>query len=203
MRLAVAGLMAGLCLAAPAAAFQPPIGPAPPAVILVSEQFTIRSKITGADYLIQVARPLAPLRPGEKAAAVYVLDGTYLYDFSHVPQARRAASKGAAHGAEIPYVLDNWTLIAPTLKLSDEEQAVTRLAHSCWLSFARTGRPQCDGAPDWPAYTAKNDVVMELSATPAVRRDLHKARLDAQEAAMDANLALQRAEIDRLVAAAP
>ena len=44
---------------------------------------------------------------------------------------------------------------------------------------------------------------MELSAKPAVRQHLYKARLDAQEAAMAANLALQRAEIDRLVGTAP
>ena len=29
--------------------------------------------------------------------------------------------------------------------------------HSCWVSFAKTGRPSCAGGPAWPAYAADQD----------------------------------------------
>lgn len=123
---------------------------------------------------------------------------TYLYYFSHVRAAQRAASRGAAHGSEIPYVMNH-----PLPAGADhEERRVTNLVHSCWVSFARTGRPACDGAPEWPRYARATDRVMELNAMPAVRAGLHRARLDAQEAAIGENLAGQKAELDRLTAGA-
>jgi para-nitrobenzyl esterase len=105
----------------------------------------------------------------------------YLYQFSYVLSLQRSRNRGATHGSELPFVFDSWSRISAQLKLSDEDQAVTRLMHSCWVSFAKLGRPQCEGAPEWPAYSVKRDALMDLDAKPQLRTRFRKAQLDAQE----------------------
>ena len=47
-----------------------------------------------------------------------------------------------------------------------------------WRS-RRTGDPNGDGRPKWPAYTEKDDVILDFAATgPAAKADPWKARLD-------------------------
>ena len=50
-----------------------------PARISRSHQFVLRSKVSGIDYRIQVSEPVRPMKPGEKAAVVYALDGNYAF----------------------------------------------------------------------------------------------------------------------------
>jgi para-nitrobenzyl esterase len=107
----------------------------------------------------------------------------YLYQFSYVLSLQRGRNRGATHGSELPFVFDSWKKIAPQLKLSEEDQAATRLMHSCWVSFAKSSRPACEGAPEWPAYTVKKETLMDLGAKPQLRQDFRNAQLDAQEKA--------------------
>lgn len=44
-----------------------------------SHQFVLRSSISGVEYRIQVSEPVRPMKPGEKAAVVYALDGNYAF----------------------------------------------------------------------------------------------------------------------------
>ena len=107
---------------------------------------------------------------------------SYLYHFSYVPAASRAKVRGATHGAEIPYVFDSWDQIpgsAPTAEMRE----VTRVMHGCWVAFARTGIPRCEGAPPWPRYTARGDRLMEFGAAPVVRTHFRRPQLDAQDSA--------------------
>jgi carboxylesterase type B len=57
------------------------------------------------------------------------------------------------------------------------------MMHSCWVNFAKTGAPSCEGVPEWPRYTEDGDSLMELGLSPRVRQGFRKAQLDAQEAA--------------------
>lgn len=109
---------------------------------------------------------------------------TYLYLWTYVRSAERGQARGAAHGSEATYVFDSWAKAYPQVNLTDEDKAATRMIHSCWITFAKTGKPQCEGAPDWPRYTPEQDELMELGATPRVLTNYRKAQLDAQENAM-------------------
>jgi para-nitrobenzyl esterase len=40
-----------------------------------------------------------------------------------------------------------------------------------WASFARTGKPGCEGMPAWPAYTVTERATMILDAECRVERD--------------------------------
>jgi para-nitrobenzyl esterase len=124
---------------------------------------------------------------------------TYVYCFSYVPPDQRGKVRGAAHASELPYVFDNWQKSAPGLEITDDTRAATKLVHSCWVSFARSGRPSCDGAPEWPRYRPEDDRIMELGSTAQVRKNFRKAQLDAQEAAIQNDLAAQRQELDQLL----
>ena len=113
---------------------------------------------------------------------------SYLYLFSYVRTANRNQVRGAAHGDELAFVFDTWDKALPELELSDEDRRMTHMMHSCWVGFAKTGKPSCKGVPDWPRYTTKGDELVELGLNPVVRRHFRTPQLDAQENAWRAGV---------------
>jgi para-nitrobenzyl esterase len=106
---------------------------------------------------------------------------SYMYFFSYVRDSDRATAIGAAHASEIPYAHD--TLPRPTLPApSAGDQAVATQMHSCWVAFAKTGKPACASGPAWPAYDPKTDQLYEFAAKPDVQSHFRQAELDAAEA---------------------
>jgi para-nitrobenzyl esterase len=108
---------------------------------------------------------------------------TFAYRFSYVASSIRKDVKGALHATEIPFVFE--TVRA---KYGDtttaEDEAIAAAINAYWVAFARTGDPNGDGRPKWPAYTEKDDVIMDFAATgPAAKADPWKARLDLIERA--------------------
>jgi para-nitrobenzyl esterase len=114
----------------------------------------------------------------------------YVYHFSYVPAAARAASFGAAHGAEVGYVFQNlpdhpirlgaYTIPAAT---SDDQKVETEM-HAYWVQFAKSGDPGTAGGPAWPRYNAADDELLEFGADGvAVRPHFDAARLDLIEQA--------------------
>jgi para-nitrobenzyl esterase len=90
---------------------------------------------------------------------------SYLYYFSYVASARRSATPGANHGAEIPYIFKTWVGMPVLARLmAAQDKAMSNTMSACWVSFARTGRPSCPGAPEWPAYSLSADQQMEFGA---------------------------------------
>lgn len=123
----------------------------------------------------------------------------YLYQYSYVLSLQRGRNRGATHGSELPFVFDSWAKLAPQLRLSEEDRAAARLMHSCWVSFAKGGRPQCDGAPDWPAYSPGTDTLMDLGQKPQLRQHFREVQLDAQERAWRASAAAAVEEVEETV----
>ena len=66
--------------------------------------------------------------------------------------------------------------------ITPSERAEAGLAHSCWVSFAKTGTPHCAGGQAWPRYTVRTDQLLEFGDPPAIRTHFRKRQLDAQEA---------------------
>jgi para-nitrobenzyl esterase len=88
----------------------------------------------------------------------------YLYSFDYDP-----TGGGAAHGAEIRYVLSNASA-APTA--TSEVRAVENAMSEAWIAFARTGSPDHAGLPEWPTYDASGRAVMVFDAETRVVSDL-------------------------------
>lgn len=93
----------------------------------------------------------------------------YLYHFSYRPTAARDDGQpGAAHSDEVQYVFDYlpgsvMTREPLTAKqITDEDRALGDLLADYWTNFAKTGNPNSDALPSWPAYTEANDTWMDL-----------------------------------------
>ena len=107
----------------------------------------------------------------------------WLYYFSYVRVVRRGKIPGANHTSENPYVFDTQMIIPNYAdQIRDEDRAEAAMMHSCWVSFAKTGRPACAGAPAWPPHSGTSDQLMEFGLTNGVRQHFRKAQLDAIEA---------------------
>ena len=109
----------------------------------------------------------------------------YLYHFSYVTSMRRATSPGAGHGSEIPYVFGTGTALAARfgIALAPEDLAMEQLVHSCWVGFAKTGKPQCNGQT-WPAFAAGSDTLMEFGPQSGPVAHFRKAQYDTLEAVL-------------------
>jgi para-nitrobenzyl esterase len=105
---------------------------------------------------------------------------TWLYHFSYVATARRGHVPGAAHASEIGYVFDTLDRNpASAATLTSDDRALSKTMHSCWVSFAKTGKPQCDDAPSWPAYQSAPDQLLEFNDKVSVQQYFRKAQWDA------------------------
>jgi para-nitrobenzyl esterase len=124
--------------------------------------------------MVEPARLLARL-------AAAALQSTYQYRFSYVASSLRPNVKGALHAMEIPFVFE--TVRA---KYGDattaEDEALAAAANAYWVAFAAQGDPNGEGRPRWPAYTEKDDVLMDFAISgPVAKADPWKARLDLVE----------------------
>ncbi|HVR29389.1 MAG TPA: carboxylesterase family protein, partial [Thermoanaerobaculia bacterium] len=52
------------------------------------------------------------------------------------------------------------------------------LMASYWVSFAESGDPNGAGLPEWPVYTAENDIAMAFGVEAAPRSAIRKRELD-------------------------
>jgi len=104
---------------------------------------------------------------------------SYLYYFSYVAAARRSAVPGANHGSEIPYVFRTW-INTPVLArlMNDADKAMSNLMSACWVAFAKTSKPSCAGAPDWPAYDPKTDQQLAFGIETKVEKPPRAAAFD-------------------------
>jgi para-nitrobenzyl esterase len=107
----------------------------------------------------------------------------WLYYFSYVPERQRLTRPGTNHASEIPFVFDSLDAVpGRSALITPSERAAATLTHSCWVGFAKTGRPICAGGQAWPAYTPAGDQLLEFGDPAGVRVHFRKAQLDAQEA---------------------
>ncbi|HEX3366839.1 carboxylesterase/lipase family protein [Phenylobacterium sp.] len=107
---------------------------------------------------------------------------SFLYHFSYVAAAQRGKVPGASHGSEIVYVFETGGKVAARA-ITPQDQAVSSLMHSCWVGFAKTGKPACNSGPAWPAYDPASDHLMEFGVDSGVRTNFRKVQLDADQAA--------------------
>ena len=106
---------------------------------------------------------------------------TWLYWFTWTPPIEASERYGAFHAAEIGYVFGNLDLFGAAP--ADADHALSDLMATVWTQFARTGSPNGEGLPEWPAYTLENKAYMELGANPGVGSGLRLAKMELIERA--------------------
>jgi para-nitrobenzyl esterase len=89
-------------------------------------------------------------------------------------------TKGADHGAEVPYVLGTLDVSTATKDIAtDRDRSVARQASEYWFQFARTGRPGSKGIPNWPRHSTALDWTLVVAADETkARRNFMRPRLN-------------------------
>ena len=93
------------------------------------------------------------------------------YHFSR--RAPQAPMLGAFHGMEIGYAFGNLAADA-----SPEDQALSEAMTRYWVQFAKTGNPNVEGLPEWPAYEPETDQHLELGDEIKAGAGYRKAAVD-------------------------
>jgi para-nitrobenzyl esterase len=103
------------------------------------------------------------------------------YRFSYVAESMRKQWTGAPHSSEIPFVFNTvQSHYGNRATAADLTVAVTTNAY--WVNFARTGNPNGTGLPNWPAYDAATDILVDFTdGGPKAEPDPWKNRLDLVE----------------------
>jgi para-nitrobenzyl esterase len=85
---------------------------------------------------------------------------SYYYN-NHGPQA-----EGSGHGSDVPF---HFQTIGGRGTPSQADQALADMISSYDVNFAKTGDPNGQGLPEWPAFTEKNEQVMVFDGKPSAR----------------------------------
>lgn len=99
----------------------------------------------------------------------------YMYYFSRRAPGPQSAKLRAFHALEIAYVFGNFVWPFPW---EDTDKKLSDAITSYWVNFAASGNPNGASLTKWPAYTAKDDQVLEFGDQIAVRSGVNKAGLD-------------------------
>jgi len=92
------------------------------------------------------------------------------------------AARGAVHSAEIQYAMGNLD-IDSRYKWDEADHEVSRLMHSYFVNFVKTGNPNGPGLPEWPAYKADTYERLRIDVMPKVEKE-DRERYQAFGAAM-------------------
>jgi len=131
--------------------------------------------------------------PARFAASAFATNGSpvYLYRFSYVQTAMRDMFRaGTPHGGEIAFVFGTLGTAAfgpPPPPPTPQDQAVSRMAQSYWVNFARTGDPNGAGLPAWPRYDPSKDLIFDFhpDGSAGAVPDPRNARLDVTQLATE------------------
>jgi para-nitrobenzyl esterase len=136
-----------------------------------AEFAALRSAVAADRMMVEPARFVVQT---QRAAGLPAFE----YRFSYVAECMRKQWKGAPHATEIPFVFD-------TVKdkygseLTPADEAIARAANAYWAGFAKTGTPTAASLPEWPAYDAQADVLMNFTNSgPKVERDPWHDRME-------------------------
>lgn len=75
------------------------------------------------------------------------------------------------HCSEIPFVFSNTSLSPAASAGGSEVKELEERISKAWINFARTGNPNHEGLPSWPAFTRENGNTMIFGNKCEVRKD--------------------------------
>lgn len=84
----------------------------------------------------------------------------YTYFWTHAPPEPTREIRGAYHGSERYYVFDS--LANFELPWTAADRRIADIMSSYWANYARTGNPNGNGLPHWPAFDPRSQTVMVL-----------------------------------------
>src|SRR6266446_1570831 len=103
-----------------------------------------------------------------KAALVSAPAYSYIYSWRTPVLDNRP---GSFHAAEIAFTFDNAEICDHYSGGTTEALLLSKQISTAWVNFARTGNPNHNGLPHWPAYTSEQRATMYFDTPCAVRND--------------------------------
>lgn len=134
--------------------------------------------------------------PARFAANSFVVAGEspYIFHFDFVSDPMKARMPyGASHGTDISYVFNTLNARWGTPETTSADENLAEIMNTYWVNFARTGNPNGEGLPEWPAYTPESNQILEIqpNGVPVGKPDPRKIRLDLIERAVNRRKELQ------------
>ncbi len=99
---------------------------------------------------------------------------TFVYHFRKTTPVRDG-KLNVPHTLDIPYVFDNIALSTAIAGDGPDKHALAEQVSSAWANFARTGVPDAQGWPAWPAYTPDRRQVLVINDRSEVVSDPRRA----------------------------
>ncbi|MEO8585953.1 MAG: carboxylesterase family protein [Acidobacteriota bacterium] len=120
---------------------------------------------------------VCPARRIARAAAPSQTEPVFRYFFTKALDSLSAASYGAYHSLELPFVfgtLDKFPGFTP----SERERALSDAMNGYWSRFAAKGDPNAPGASPWPRYDAALDTFLGFDNVIAPGAGVRTSRCD-------------------------
>lgn len=126
------------------------------------------------DAVIQLAGDTVFASQARYVARLHSKNGhpTYRYVFSCGTKQFPLSMLGAHHACELPY------LFGQPAKPDANDERVVDFVQGYWLNFARTGNPNGEGLPTWPATNLASDVLIEIESEVTIRETHRNQQLD-------------------------
>jgi para-nitrobenzyl esterase len=154
-----------------------------------------------AERVIDIYRREHP-RASAADLLAYIATGRRRYPIDSIKLAERKAARGSApvylytltwrtpaaggalrtpHALEIPFVFDNVEESRRFVGAGEEPQQLADAMSSTWLAFARSGDPNNERIPTWPAYSLERREQMLFDVPCSIQRDFGHAERAAWE----------------------
>jgi para-nitrobenzyl esterase len=78
---------------------------------------------------------------------------------------------GAYHGLDVPFVFDNASVVPHMVGAGADALRLSEMMSRAWIAFARTGDPNTQGLPPWPAYDLTRRATMVFNSKTVVVDD--------------------------------
>ena len=118
-------------------------------------------------------RPGAVVQANEKSA---VKNGAPVYMYLFTWQSPSLGGKyKAMHCMELPFVFNNIDRCHEMTGGTKEAYGLADKVSQAWINFARSGDPNHDDLPKWPAYNAENTPTMHFDGQCEVKPQMDKA----------------------------
>ena len=115
-----------------------------------------------------------------KQAAVKSAQGgapAYVYLFEWMTPVNDG-SLGACHGMELPFMFNNIAMARAMTGGGKDAYALADKISSAWISFVKTGNPNCKELPEWTPYEPQKGATMIFNNKCEVKNNHDKALID-------------------------
>ncbi|MEO7414025.1 MAG: carboxylesterase family protein [Opitutaceae bacterium] len=113
----------------------------------------------------------AAVKSSQDGAPAYV----YLFEWQSPVN---DGSLGACHGMELPFMFNNIAMARSMTGGGADAYALADKMSSAWISFVKTGNPNCRELPQWAPYTQEKGATMVFNNKSEVRFNHDKAVID-------------------------